>query len=307
MTIETPVAFIIFNRPDTTEQVFQAIRQAQPPKLLVVADGPRADRPGEAEKCAAARAVIDQVDWDCEVLRNFSEVNLGCKRRVSSGLDWVFSEVEEAIVLEDDCLPDADFFGFCAAMLARYRWDERVMMISGDNFQPVGRALADSYYFSKYVHVWGWASWRRAWQHYDVEMTSWPVFRAGGLARVCEAPQERRYWRYIFGAVAGGKIDTWDYQWLYACWRQGGLSVMPGVNLVSNLGIGRGDATHTVEESSFGALGRRGLSWPLVHPRLVACDRVCDDYTFRGMWRDWRRQRSWWRRLGRRLGRRFGG
>src|SRR3989344_7840291 len=169
--LTTPVAFLLFNRPETTARVFAASARAKPPNLLVVADGPRANRPGEAELCAAARAVIEKVDWDCEVVTHFSEVNLGCKCRMSSGVDWVFQTVPEAILLEDDCLPHPSFFRFCEEMLEGYRNDERISMIGGTNFQKGRERSPDSYYFSRYTHIWGWASWRRAWQKiYDVEM-----------------------------------------------------------------------------------------------------------------------------------------
>ena len=176
--LNTPVAFIVFNRPGTAKRIFAEIAKAKPPKLLVIADGPRGTLLGEAQKCMATRDVINRVNWPCEVLTNFSEVNLGCKKRVSSGIDWVFEHVEEAIILEDDCLPHPTFFRFCQEMLERYRNDDRIGMISGDNFQfgrPVGQ---DSYYFSKYVHVWGWASWRDRWRNsYDVHMGLWPQVR----------------------------------------------------------------------------------------------------------------------------------
>jgi hypothetical protein len=152
--LKTPVAFLVFNRPESTIKVFEEIRRARPPRLLVAADGTRADRPGEAEKCAAVRAIIDTVDWPCEVLKNYSDVNLGCKVRVSSGLDWVFEQVEEAIILEDDCLPHPTFFRFCEELLERYRYDERVGIISGDNFLFGVRRTQDSYYFSRYAHIW---------------------------------------------------------------------------------------------------------------------------------------------------------
>ena len=164
MSLSTPVAFIIFNRPDTTEIVFETIRQAKPSKLLVVADGPRTDRSGEVEKCTATRAVIERVDWECEVITNYSDVNLGCKRRVSGGIDWIFSQVEEAIILEDDCLPAPSFFQFCQTMLERYRYDDRISMIGGSNYQQENSRTSDSYFFTKYAHIWGWATWRRAWK-----------------------------------------------------------------------------------------------------------------------------------------------
>ena len=198
-----PVAFIIFNRPDTTERVFAEIANAKPPKLLVIGDGPRTGRPGEAEKVAATRAIIQRVDWDCKVLTNFSEVNLGCKKRVSSGIDWVFEQVEEAIILEDDCLPDITFFRFCQEMLERYRGDQRIGMISGDNFQFGRRYGDDSYYFSKYVHIWGWATWRDRWVgSYDVSMAKWPRIRdEGTIADIVGDMHEAVYCGKIFERV----------------------------------------------------------------------------------------------------------
>ena len=172
--LTTPVAFLIFNRPDTTARVFEAIRQAKPPKLLVVADGPRPDRPDDVEKCKAARAIIDRVDWACEVLTNYSDLNLGCGKRPATGITWVFEQVEEAIIFEDDCLPHPSFFRFCEELLNYYRHDERIMVISGNNFQFGRNRTDDSYYFSRYNHIWGWASWRRAWEYFDYDLKLWP-------------------------------------------------------------------------------------------------------------------------------------
>jgi hypothetical protein len=279
VNLTTPVAFIIFNRPDTTDRVFQSIRQAQPRQLLVIADGPRIDRPDEAKKCAAARAVIDQVDWECEVLTNYSDVNLGCKYRVSSGIDWVFSKVEEAIILEDDCLPDPSFYVFCQSLLEKYRYDKRVMMISGDNFQPQDKQIEFSYYFSRYIHIWGWATWRRAWQNYDVEMSSWPSFRDNRLLTfICNDSVEEEYWSKTFDTVANNHIDTWDQQWVYACWSQSGMSIMPSVNLISNIGF-RHDATHTFGESSWANMSV-GEIQDIMHPLFVIKDQDADKYTF---------------------------
>ena len=265
--LKTPVAFIIFNRPDTTERVFAEIAKAKPPKLLVVADGARANRPGEAAKVVAARAIIDRVDWDCEVLTNFSEVNLGCKKRVSSGIDWVFNQVEEAIILEDDCLPDPTFFRFCQEMLERYRHDQRIGMISGDNFQFGRRYGDDSYYFSKYVHIWGWATWRDRWVgSYDVTMAKWPsICDEGRLTDMVGDARESKYWGKIFERVYRGGIDTWDYQWVFANWVNGRLNIVPNVNLISNIGFGH-NATHTTGVSELENLKTTPIKFPLSHP-----------------------------------------
>lgn len=278
--LKTPVAFIIFNRPDTTERVFAEIAKAKPPKLLVVADGARVNCPGEAEKVAAVRAIIDRVDWDCEVLTNFSEVNLGCKVRVSSGIDWVFEQVGEAIILEDDCLPDTSFFRFCQEMLVRYRHDQRIGMISGDNFQFGRRYGVDSYYFSKYVHIWGWATWRDRWAgSYDVTMAKWPRVRdEGRLADMVGDRGEARYWGKIFERVYRGGIDTWDYQWVFANWVEGRANVMPSLNLISNIGFGPA-ATHTMEVGKLADIERKSMPFPLAHPTRVFKNLRADEFT----------------------------
>jgi hypothetical protein len=277
--LNTPVAFIIFNRPDRTERVFAEIARARPAKLLVVADGPRPDRPGEREACLAARSVIDRIDWPCEVLTNFAESNLGCKRRVSSGIDWVFDQVEEAIIFEDDCLPHPSFFRFCEELLEKYRDDERIMAISGDNFQQRSGSTPYSYSFSRYLHIWGWASWRRAWQHYDVEMKLWPSIRDGvWLQDLLGYKTVAEYWQRTFDEVVAGQISTWDYQWLFACWTQNALSIAPNVNLVSNIGFGS-DSTHTTRfDAAVAGLSTAEMSFPLRHPPYVIRDREADDF-----------------------------
>ena len=282
--LATPVAFIVFNRPQTTRRVFARIAQARPPVLLVVADGPRDARAGEAELCREVRAVIAAVDWECQVLTNYSDVNLGCKNRVASGLDWVFEQVPEAIILEDDCLPDPTFFRFCEEMLIRYRDDTRVAMVSGDNFQTGRPPCPSSYYFSRFLHIWGWASWRRAWKHYDRNASIWPQLRdADGLKTLLEIPSQRKYWKAVFQSVYDGQIDTWDYQWTLAAWSQGMLAINPAVNLVSNIGFGAG-ATHTTAHTNrYANLETKPMSFPMTHPSLVLPDHDADSYTGRTM------------------------
>jgi hypothetical protein len=275
----TPVVFIIFKRPDVTERVFKVIRQAKPRKLLIIADGPRIDRPGEAEKCAATRAVIEGVDWDCEVLKNYSEINLGCAKRVSGGLDWVFDKVEEAIILEDDCVPHPTFFRFCEELLEHYRYDERIMVIAGNNFQFGHIKIEDSYYFSRYNHCWGWASWRRAWQHYDFAMKLWPEVRDKGWLRdLLLDSQAVDYWTKIFQATCNGQIDSWAYRWTFACWVQSGLTVLPNVNLVSNIGYGQG-ATNTTISDRFDNMPVEAMNFPLQHPSFILRNVKADAFT----------------------------
>ncbi|QDL07250.1 glycosyltransferase family 2 protein [Brasilonema octagenarum UFV-E1] len=268
--LKTPVAFLIFKRTESTERVFEAIRQAKPPKLLVIADGPRTDRPGEADKCAATRAIIDRVDWDCEVLKNYSDVNMGMKKREASGFDWVFETVEEAIILEDDTLPHPTFFRYCEELLHYYRHDERIMLISGNNFQFGRKRTEYSYYFSRYPNTWGWASWRRAWQHYDIEMKLWPKIRDGEwLKFILEEPKTVKFWFKKFQETYKEKISTWDYQWILTCWVNNGFSIVPDVNLVTNLGFGS-EATNTKDSTSpFSNIPTQKICLPLQHPPFV--------------------------------------
>ena len=237
---------MIFNRPDLTQKVFEAIARAKPKQLFVVADGPRFST--DLEKCNQARSVVDRIDWSCDVFKNYSETNLGCGHRISSGIDWVFSHVEEAVFLEDDTLPVDSFFPYCQELLERYRHDDRIMTINGNNFQSGRIKTKYSYHFSKYCSCWGWSSWRRAWKHYDFEMKTWPGFkRAGMMEMICPDLIEQRFWTRLFDSMYKNPeaIDTWDHQWKYACWSQNGLAIMPNVNLVANIGLGRKDASHT--------------------------------------------------------------
>jgi hypothetical protein len=272
--------FLIFNRPDTTARVFEAIRAARPPRLYIAADGPRPNREGDAARCEEARRIATQVDWPCEVKTLFRDRNLGCRLGVSTGIDWFFEHEEEGIVLEDDCLPSQSFFPYCAELLARYRHDERVMCVSGDNYQ-MGRVVTSfSYYFSRYTQFWGWASWRRAWKLYDREMTQWPAFRDGGGLKAWSAGDKRfeMYWLEIFESVSSGAVDTWDYQFQFTCWAHHGLGCVPAKNLITNIGFSA-DATHTLSaERPDANLPRLDISFPLRHPPFITRSVKADLY-----------------------------
>lgn len=275
----TAIAFIIFNRPHHTKQTFEAIRAQRPTKLFLIADGPRAGHATDSQRCQETRAVVANIDWPCEVFQNFSEENLGCKRRVSSGLDWVFSQVDTAIVLEDDCLPHPDFFNYCDDLLDRYKNDERVWVITGNNFQDGKKRGDASYYFSKFNHCWGWATWRRAWQKYQVDMPYWAEWKQSAAWRIqTKDPVERQIFTDLFDRVSRGEIDTWDYQWTACVWYYGGLTATPNVNLVTNIGFGP-DATHTVAENNLDGMPA-GAIGVLTHPMCVQQDLVADRYVF---------------------------
>ena len=275
--MKTPVALLIFKRPETTEKVFEAIRQAKPPKLLVVADGPRVDKPGEAEQCAAARAIIDRVDWDCEVLKNYSDVNLGCGLRPATGITWVFEQVEEAIIFEDDCLPHPTFFQFCEELLSKYRDDERVMAIAGTSLVGEWRSPLQSYCFSQFGGNWGWASWRRAWKFFDYNIKLFPqLLEAQFLENYLREPKYYLYWKKLFQEIyESPDRSCWDYQWLLACWMQNGLKICPEVNLITNIGFGA-NATHTFSDNPLANVQTKEINLPLKHPQFMIQDFQAD-------------------------------
>jgi hypothetical protein len=268
--VTSPVALFVFNRPETARRVFQVIAQYRPATLLVVADGPR--NAAEKVRCDETRRVIEAVDWDCRVLTNFSETNLGCRRRMSSGISWVFEQCEQAIILEDDCLPDLSFFRFCEELLIHYKDDERVGLISGFN---CGVACEDevSYAFSRSVSVWGWAAWRRSWSRYDLTMKDWPRLRnTNWLTDLLGTPAFTPQWTNIFDRVHAGKVDTWDYQWVFSCLHQRMLSIVPTRNLIQNIGFDL-DATHTTSaDNPLAQVAAVSMPFPLRHPTSVAPD-----------------------------------
>jgi hypothetical protein len=278
MPFNTAVLFIVFNRPDTTQEVFNAIRGARPPRLYVAADGAREGRAAEAEKVRQVRQIATAVDWPCEVKTLFRDKNLGCKYAESTAMDWFFENEDQGIILEDDCLPHPDFFTFCEASLERYAENENIMAITGDNFQD-GQIRGDgSYYYSRIVHGWGWASWRRAWRYYDVEMQQWPTWKKTAEWRnFWKQKSATKYWNNIFDRTHSGLIDTWDYQWTASIWMQGGLTVTPNTNLVSNIGFGP-DATHTLASDDVNSKKRVEGIGILKHPSKIFPDHEADDY-----------------------------
>jgi hypothetical protein len=267
--LNTPIALIIFNRPECTAKILEVLAKVKPNHLLVIADGPRPDHPTDDERCQAARALIEEIDWECHVEKNYTDQNMGSKRRPETGIDWVFEKVDEAIILEDDCLPDEAFFTFCTEMLERYRHDTRVMMISGYCFYDMQSRSNQSYHFSYLGSTWGWATWRRAWQLNDPHLTRWPeVVESRLIEQLFPDPVHARFWYDVFARILDGRLsDAWDYQWQLSCWFNSGYRIFPAVNLIRNIGFGD-DATHTFGTNPYdNELGR--LTFPIVHPNLV--------------------------------------
>jgi hypothetical protein len=279
-----PVLFLIFSRPSTTELVFEEIRKAKPTKLFIAADGPRKNKPGEKEKCDAARAIISKVDWDCEVKTLFRDENLGCGPAISGGITWFFDHVEEGIILEDDTKPSPDFFRFCAEMLEYYRNDDRVMEISGSSLEnKLTLNYKYSYFFSDWDHIWGWATWKRAWKYYDYSMTRYPeIMEKRLLINNYTSIYEQFFMEHLMHRAyyESDKVTWWDIQWGFARKINSGLVVVPTKNMVINLGFG-GDATNTTDGSKFAKMKIEKMEFPIKHPQFVIRDKMIDDEIFR--------------------------
>ena len=279
-SLTKPILFCIFNRPELTARVFESIRARQPRQLFIASDGPRALHPNDDAKVEAARQVVSQIDWDCDVKTRFLPNNLGCKHAISSAISWAFEEVENLIILEDDCLPSESFYGYCGSLLDRYRNEDRVMMISGNNFQP-GPRSDSSYYFSRWTHIWGWATWKRAWQHFDVNVSSWPQLkRSRQLRSVFTDSVEYAHWVRTLDAQHAGEVDTWDFPWAYAVWANNGLSILPEKNLVTNIGFGS-NATHTTDAGSKLAGIEACELKRIYHPINIKINEEADRYTWK--------------------------
>lgn len=275
-----PVLFLVFNRPDTTIKVLEQIMKYAPTKLYVAADAPRLGVSNEEMLCTKVKQLISDVtDGSCEIETLYREENLGCKIAVSSAIDWFFSKETAGIILEDDCLPNQSFFSFCSAMLTKYADDNRVMHISGNNFQLLKKWSDNSYYFSNFNHIWGWATWRRAWQHYDVNMTDYPDYRNSKsiLSTWGSSKSIAQYWTKKFDAVYYKNYNTWDYQWTYSVWKNNGLSILPENNLVQNIGFGN-NQTHINAFAKYLSVQSADLL-ELKHPNTLSKNWLAD-YTF---------------------------
>lgn len=246
--LQTPILFIVFNRIDTAQQVFNAIRQAQPCRLYLACDGPRTNNFKEKEACQKTRALSQQVDWPCQVYTNFLDQNEGPSKAPYHFIKWFFEHEEQGIILEHDCLPHPDFFSYCEILLNRYRTNEQIGTISGTNFVPCPNHT--SYTFSIYNHIWGWATWKRTIDNYTLDFTHYSHPEFNQLTdEYFESNIEKAYWRTVFRQIKKGEIPTWDYYLTFCLWKHHLYSISPSVNLVSNIGFGAG-AVNTTNPNS---------------------------------------------------------
>ena len=279
--LNTPVLFLIFNRPDTTRQVYEAIRSARPRQLFVAADGPRADKAGEIELCQTVRTIATQIDWDCELKTLFRDTNLGCGRAPAEAINWFFENVEQGIILEDDCLPSKSFFSFCDQLLNKYAKEEKVFLISGMNPLFEYNDSSFSYMFSKYGGTWGWATWKRAWDNYDFNIASWGFKKNNEkIDKFFKDKGAGEFYKNILDQTyRGEKITWWDYQWYYTRIRDESIGVVPAKNLISNIGFGD-HATHTMDKNAPEAkLRLMEMDALLIHPKFILVDKKFDKKT----------------------------
>jgi hypothetical protein len=279
MTYQVPILFTVFNRPAPTGKVFQKIRQQKPLYLYIAADGPRSHVPTDAKNCTKTRAIMDDIDWPCTVKTRYLDTNLGCGKAMSEAITWFFEQVDYGIILEDDCLPEDSFFPYCAHQLEYHKDDPRIGMITGNSFLPETCDIPHSYYFSTIPHIWGWATWRRVWQHYDYDIKDWPTYKKNnGLTTLFDSWKIRYYWKHNLDAVYTHTLDTWDYQLAFACFKNNFLCIVPKQNLVANIGFGA-EATHTHRKRHRWAnLPIYPARFPLDHPIDVRANKKWDTY-----------------------------
>jgi len=279
---KTPILFIVFNRPVTTIKVFEEIKAIKPLYLYIAADGPRNDRQNDLENCQKVKEIISQIDWHCEIKTKFNEFNLGCGLAVSSAITWFFNHVDNGIILEDDCVPHKDFFYFCEEMLYRYESNINITSIAGSCFQKHTNLKDYSYYFSVHNKIWGWATWKRTWDYYDLKLSNITSdeFHKMIMSNF-KQKKERKYWLKVFETTKAGLIDTWDFQFMFLQWKLNGLTITPNVNLIKNIGFDN-DATHT-------RWGAKNINFtrethpilPLKHPLVIQRDIKADEYYFK--------------------------
>ncbi len=276
--MNTPVLFLIYNRPEYTKEVFESIRKARPKNLFIHADGPKKDNVKDVELCAEARSIVGRIDWDCEVKTLFRDENFGCKLGMSGGISWFFENVEEGIILEDDCLPNQSFFRYCEILLNKYRHEERVMMISGSN-PAVSIDVGTDYFFSRFYHIWGWATWKRSWEKFDIEISTWPTIKNSNFLEKMfpNNVANRIFLTQMFDQIYAKPASVWGVQWTYTCLTNNGFAILPTHNMISNIGF---IGTHKMNDKQL-TLERKEMRMDaLRHPNKIEVNFAIEDRLF---------------------------
>lgn len=276
---KTPILFLIFRRPEITLRVFNEIRKQQPTQLFIAADGGRT--PEEHEKCEQTRqGVLNMIDWDCEVKTLFREKNLGCRNSVSSAITWFFNHIEQGIILEEDCFPNHSFFSFCEELLEKYKDDTSIYSIVGTNFQDGVKRGEGDYYFSYLADCWGWATWARAWKHYDADMQEYNAFKKKNILQKIYANNDiTAFWERTLDEVYYERLSSWASIWTYSVYNKQGLTIYPNNNLITNIGFDE-ESTHCADINSNLANRSSYELKILTHPRKIV-NINADIYTYK--------------------------
>lgn len=293
---KTAVLVIFFNRPDCLAETFEQVRKAKPEKLYLAQDGPRENNEKDMEGILACRKIVENIDWDCEVYRNYSIVNRGCGLGPYNAIDWAFTQEEQLIVLEDDCVASQSFFRFCDDMLELYKEDNRIFLITGCNFELKTQDCQSSYFFGHSGTNWGWATWKRNWEKMDYKC-SWvqnDVLRKKvetSLQGVCKRKAKREMQLFIdtYKRVSSGEnISYWDVQWQATRYLNNQLSIIPACNQITNIGLGP-TSTHAqksiIPKQLYSEVGkmhfcyneRYEMDYPLIHPEHMVRNNTYDD------------------------------
>ena len=274
------VLLIVLNRPDKTKKILDSILNSDTKRLYIASDGPRINNESDNILCKEVGDLINNLikSKTIQIKTLIRTENLGCKVAVSSAIDWFFEKEQEGIILEDDTLPTPTFYKFCGEMLIKYRNDSRIGVVCGSNLISDHYKCENSYFFSKYNPIWGWATWKRAWECYDVNMTSWNFNK--NLNFLPNTNYKLFYWNDIFNKAHNNLIDTWDYQWTYACWKNNLLSIIPQHNLIKNIGFDN-TATHTNHAIPNYVKNNpeKDLLFPLIHPIELNYNPKIDNIT----------------------------
>jgi hypothetical protein len=278
---KAPVLLLVFNRLETVKLVLNEIRLYQPDQLFIASDGARNNKPQETIIVDAVRSyVLENIDWNCELKTFFRDENVGCGKGVSGAISWFFQHVEQGIILEDDCVPLNGFFQFCEAMLYQYKHDERVFSINGTNLQAGNKRGEGSYYFSNFPDIWGWATWARAWNNYDLNIAAYQKFKENNkINSILLDDTQRKYWLDIFDNSY--KVDTWDFQWIFTILNNNALCIAPNANLILNIGFNE-EGTHTLTQPSWYKKLTKGNSniFPIRDPLKREVNTKADDFRF---------------------------
>lgn len=274
-----PILIIAYRRAETTKKVLEAIQNSKTRRLYVALNAPSPDRLDEKIKCEAVRKLFEEMHWKCKITFLNHDKHLSAKESITKAITWFFEFENSGIILEDDCVPSASFFSFAGEMLFKYEGDKRIGMISGNNFQFNHLRGEASYYFSRYCNIWGWATWRDRWTSYDSSMRLWPSCKSSVINEL-DGYLEKLYWAKIFERTYDGFIDTWDYQWLFANWVNHRISLVPQVNMVTNIGFGR-DAHHTNNLTCAANMIACDIALPICHTNSFIPNRQADKYTFK--------------------------